>query len=123
MTATTTNKLEALRTKRDAIHAEGKRIEVQMRARLRDVQKRLSKLDMAIRRTEVSGWMGQSVRLRYRMLDGHPQVRFNGATGTLIDLKRTRCVIDFGDLGMLNARVDEITHADDQAEDGVILSL
>lgn len=118
----TTTKLEELRVKRDAVHAEGKRIKEQMQAKLRNVQKRLDKLNADILREEVSAWLGQSVRYRFTLPHSDPQAWMNDAIGTLVEVRRTRCTVDFGDRGRWNLPLDEIKHGDDLVERGMVLT-
>jgi hypothetical protein len=91
------NKLKRLREQRDAIEGRLRAIE--------DQKHRLA----------IAELVGKQVRIRTRYPVGDRCHKLNDVAGVLVELKRTRAVVDFGEHGRWRWPIDELLPAD-QAE-------
>lgn len=114
-------KAATLRQKRDAIVAKQKRNRETYERKSAELSRELACINAAILREDVTSWVGQQVRFRYRLPSNDPQAWMNDTLGTLTSVRRSRCTVDFGDRGKWNLPLDEIQHAEDKAERGIIL--
>lgn len=75
-------------------------------------------LDRRLHRERLRLLIGKPVIRKYRRSD-HPEL--NEATGTLLEVRRTRCTVDFGEHGKWAMPIEEV--ASPVTEQGMFLSV
>ena len=77
----------------------------ELRAKLDRLTEEGFAIERQLHRAKVAALIGQRVKVRYRR-NGHPDL--NDAVGTLTEVRRTRCTVDFGDLGRWTMPIDDV---------------
>lgn len=75
----------------------------------REAQQRIFAIERAIHAEEIRSIVGQQVKRRYR---GSSNPQLNDAIGTLIEVRRTRCTVDFGTHGKWEFLISDILPLD-----------
>lgn len=126
MDAAKINKLQAelaeLEKRNKEIAAKRKRLDARrerLRKEHRNLEEERNKWYRDKERLELVALIGQQVKLGYRLDKNDKDVWLNGATGVLLEVKRTRCRVDFGDRGTWTMQIRDIIGAD--AELGFLL--
>jgi len=89
-----------------------------LRKTLESLQEEKFRLWRAIHREEIKSLLGKPVKRKYRSSDNQ---ELNAAVGTLTEVKRTWCKVDFGELGIWNFPIDSVAPA--EAEQGMEVTL
>lgn len=83
---------------------------------------RLLDVESKIHSETIRGLLGiaDAVRIGHRRPSGHRDARFNDALGTVVDVKRTRALVDYGALGKWSLPLTDLKPA--SAEQGMFVS-
>ena len=102
---------QAIKREREALQKERDRLLDRIRRsrkRIEDDRRAADTAERKLRRLAVLESVGvpDGVRVRYRGL--FRDRRFDEALGVVVECKRTRCLVDFGELGRWRMPIDEV---------------
>jgi hypothetical protein len=96
-----TTKVETLEAKIKANQEAQKKL----RAKLEKLAAEGFALGRDLHRAKIADMVGQQVKRKYRS-SRHPEL--NDAEGTLIEVRRTNCTVDFGELGEWDMQIRDV---------------